>query len=59
MATKIEDTKDITVEQENQENTEEQNIEEEEPVDIQLQKEMKGLKIEESDLANNQKQKSQ
>ena len=59
MATKIEDTKDITVEQENQENTEEQNIEEEEPVDIQLQKEMKGLKIEESDFANNQKQKSQ
>ena len=37
---------------ENQENPEEEKEEEEEPVDIELQKEMKGLKISDSDFTN-------
>ena len=37
---------------ENQENPEEEKEEEEEPVDVELQKEMKGLKISDSDFAN-------
>ena len=57
MTTKEEDTKKVPDQQENQENPEEQNEEEEEPVDLELQKEMKGLKIEESDFTNKQKTK--
>ena len=57
MTTKEEDTKEVPEQQENPENPEEQNEEEEEPVDIELQKEMKGLKIDESEFANNPKEK--
>ena len=57
MTTNEEDTKKVPDQIENPENPEEQNEEEEEPVDIELQKEMKGLKIEESDFANNPKTK--
>ena len=42
--------------QENQDNPEEEK-EEEEPIDLELQKEMKGLKIEESDFDKQTKAK--
>jgi hypothetical protein len=54
MTTKEEDQKEI---QENAENPEEQKEEEEEPVDVELQKEMKGLKIEDSDFTKEPKAK--
>ena len=54
MTTKEEDQKDMP---ENAENPEEQKEEEEEPVDVELQKEMKGLKIEDSDFTNEPKVK--
>ena len=44
-------------EEQNAENPEEEKEEEEEPVDIELQKEMKGLKIEDSDFSNEPKAK--
>ena len=44
-------------EEQNAENSEEEKEEEEEPVDIELQKEMKGLKIEDSDFSNEPKAK--
>ena len=44
-------------EEQNAENPEEEKEEEEEPVDIELQKEMKGLKIEDSDFSNEPKTK--
>ena len=59
MAT-TEDKKDIpenAENQENPENPEEEKEEEEEPVDIELQKEMKGLKIQDSDFSNEPKAK--
>ena len=43
--------------QENPENPEEEKEEEEEPVDVELQKEMKGLKIQDSDFSNEPKAK--
>ena len=54
MTTKEEDQKEMP---ENTENPEEQKEEEEEPVDVELQKEMKGLKIEDSDFTNEPKVK--
>ena len=53
MAT-TEDKKEIP---ENEENPEEQKEEEEEPVDLELQKEMKGIKIVDSDFSNGPKGK--
>ena len=50
MTTKEEEQKENPEAGENQENPEEDKEEEEEPVDIELQKEMKGLKISDSDF---------
>ena len=55
MAT-TEDKKEIPENEENNENPEEQK-EEEEPVDLELQKEMKGIKIVDSDFSNGPKTK--
>ena len=57
MAT-TEDKKEIPENEENNENPEEQK-EEEEPVDVELQKEMKGIKISDSDFSNEPKAKKQ
>jgi hypothetical protein len=57
MAT-TEDKKEIPENEENNENPEEQK-EEEEPVDVELQKEMKGIKISDSDFSNEPKTKKQ
>ena len=54
-----EDKKDIPENEENNENPEEQKEEEEEPVDLELQKEMKGIKIVDSDFSNEPKSKKQ
>jgi hypothetical protein len=54
MSTKEEDQKETP---ENAENPEEQKEEEEEQVDVELQKEMKGLKIEDSDFTKEPKAK--
>ena len=58
MAT-TEDQKDIPEKEQNPDNAEnpEEEKEEEEPVDLELQKEMKGLKIKESDFQNEPKTK--
>ena len=56
MTTKEEDQKEIPNQEENLENPEEEK-EEEEPVDLELQKEMKGLKIDDSDFTNEPKAK--
>lgn len=53
-----EDKKEIQENEENNENPEEQK-EEEEPVDLELQKEMKGIKIVDSDFSNEPKTKKQ
>ena len=52
MESKEKEEQKENTEGENQENQEEEKEEEEEPVDIELQKEMKGLKISDSDFAN-------
>ena len=52
METKEKEEQKENLEGENQENPEEEKEEEEEPVDIELQKEMKGLKISDSDFTN-------
>ena len=58
--TTTEDKKEIPESTENPENQENQEEEqEEEPVDLELQKEMKGLKIEASDFAGEPKAKKQ
>ena len=59
MATKEEEAqKEIQNEEEQKaENPEEEKEEEEEPVDIELQKEMKGLRIKDSDFSNEPKTK--
>ncbi len=57
MAT-TEDNKEIPENAENNENPEEEK-EEEEPVDLELQKEMKGIKIDDSDFSNAPKTKKQ
>lgn len=54
-----EDKKEIPENEENNENPEEQKEEEEEPVDLELQKEMKGIKIVDSDFSNEPKGKKQ
>ena len=54
-----EDKKEIPENEENNENPEEQKEEEEEPVDLELQKEMKGIKIVDSDFSNEPKAKKQ
>ena len=59
MTTKEEDTKEVPEHQENPENPKEQNEEEEKPVDVELQKEMKGLKLMNQNLPIIQKEKSQ
>ena len=59
MTTKEEDKKEVPEQQENPENPEEQNEEEEEEVDVELQKEMKGLKLMNQNLPIIQKSKSQ
>ena len=56
MTTKEEEPKEIQ-EGENQNNEEEEEKEEEEPVDLELQKEMKGLKITDSDFMKEPKTK--
>ena len=58
MTTKEKDQKEIPENAENPENPEEEK-EEEEPVDLELQKEMKGLKILDSDFTNETKTKKQ
>ena len=50
MTTKEEEQKGIQNPEENAENPEEEKEEEEEPVDVELQKEMKGIKIVDSDF---------
>lgn len=57
MATKEKDQKENLEAAENQENPEEEKEEEEEPVDLELQKEMKGLKISDSDFGEKPKTK--
>jgi len=57
MTTKEEEQKENPEAEENQENPEEEKEEEEEPVDLELQKEMKGVKISDSDFTNNPKTK--
>ena len=57
MTTKEEEQKENPEAGENQENPEEEKEEEEEPVDLELQKEMKGVKISDSDFTNNPKTK--
>ena len=57
MTTNEEEQKDIEGQNEVEENPEEQKEEEEEPVDLELQKEMKGIKIDDSDFANDTKTK--
>ena len=59
MATKEEQKNEMPESTENQENAEnpEEEKEVEEPVDVELQKEMKGLKIEDSDFVNEPKTK--
>jgi hypothetical protein len=54
-----EDKKEIPENEENNENPEEQKEEEEEQVDLELQKEMKGIKIVDSDFSNAPKAKKQ
>ena len=54
-----EDKKEIPENEENNENPEEEKEEEEEPVDLELQKEMKGIKIVDSDFSNEPKAKKQ
>ena len=56
MTNKEEDQKEIPQNEENEENPENPE-EEEEPVDLELQKEMKSLKISDSDFANEPKKK--
>ncbi len=57
MTTKEEEQKEIQNPEENAENPEEEKEEEEEPVDVELQKEMKGIKIVDSDFSNEPKNK--
>ena len=54
-----EDKKEMPENEENNENPEEEKEEEEEPVDLELQKEMKGIKIVDSDFNNEPKSKKQ
>jgi hypothetical protein len=57
MTTKEEEPKENPETAENPEGPEEENEEEEEPVDLELQKEMKGIKIDDSDFSNKPKEK--
>ena len=58
MTTNEEELKEEPKQEGNPENhEEEEKEEEEEPVDLELQKEMKGIKIDDSDFANTNEQK--
>ena len=59
MTTKEEEPKENPEATENPEGPEEEKEEEEEPVDLELQKEMKGIKINDSDFGNKPKAKKQ
>lgn len=59
MTTKEEEPKENQEQAENPEGPEEEKEEEEEPVDLELQKEMKGIKINDSDFGNKPKAKKQ